>query len=71
MAYQRKTRDRWDIMTDWGYGWECENSEYTREDAKRSLREYRENLAGRAACVNTGRTWQEEQMLEWKSIESR
>lgn len=29
MAYQRKTRDRWDIMTDWGYGWECENSEYT------------------------------------------
>ena len=48
MAYQRKTRDRWDIMTDWGYGWECENSEYTREDAKRSLHEYRENLAGRA-----------------------
>lgn len=23
MAYQRKTRDRWDIMTNWGYGWEC------------------------------------------------
>lgn len=35
-------------MTNWGYGWECENSEYTRSDAKRSLREYRENLAGRA-----------------------
>ena len=48
MAYQRKTRDRWDIMTNWGYGWECESSEYTRADAKRSLREYRENLAGRA-----------------------
>lgn len=32
-------------MTNWGYGWECENSEYTRADAKRSLRE---NLAGRA-----------------------
>ena len=31
-----------------GYGWECENSEYTRTDAKRSLKEYRENLAGRA-----------------------
>ena len=31
-----------------GYGWECENSEYTRADAKRSLKEYRENLAGRA-----------------------
>jgi len=35
-------------MTNWGYGWECENSEYTREDARRSLREYRENLSGRA-----------------------
>lgn len=37
MSYQRKTKDRWDIMTNWGYGWECENSEYTRADAKRSL----------------------------------
>lgn len=44
MAYQRKTRDRWDIETNYGYGWEVENSEYTREDARRSLREYRENL---------------------------
>ena len=44
MAYQRKTRDRWDIETNYGYGWEVENSEYTRADAKRSLREYRENL---------------------------
>ncbi len=39
MAYQRKTRDRWDIETNYGYGWEVENSEYTRADAKRSLRE--------------------------------
>lgn len=39
MSYQRKTKDRWDIMTNWGYGWECENSEYTRADARRSLRE--------------------------------
>lgn len=38
MAYQRKTRDRWDIETNYGYGWEVENSEYTRADAKRSLR---------------------------------
>lgn len=47
MAYQRKTRDRWDIMTNYGYGWECENSEYTREDARRSFKEYRENSFGR------------------------
>jgi hypothetical protein len=46
MAYVRKTVDRWDIMTNYGYGWECENSEYTLKDAKRSLREYRENISG-------------------------
>jgi len=44
MAYKRKTIDRWDIMTNYGYGWECENSEYTLKDAKRSLREYRDNV---------------------------
>lgn len=45
--YKRKTIDRWDIETNYGYGWEVENSEYTREDAKRSLREYKENMGGR------------------------
>ena len=50
MAYQRKTRDRWDIETNYGYGWEVENSEYTREDARRSLREYRENLQDYGKC---------------------
>lgn len=44
MAYKRKTIDRWDIMTNYGYGWECENSEYTWKDAKRSVREYRDNV---------------------------
>jgi hypothetical protein len=46
MAYERKTIDRWDIMTNYGYGWECENSEYTWKDAKRSVREYRDNIRG-------------------------
>lgn len=50
MSYQRKTRDRWDIETNYGYGWEVENSEYTREDARRSLREYRENLQAYGKC---------------------
>lgn len=50
MAYKRKARDRWDIETNYGYGWEVENSEYTREDAKRSLREYRENLQAYGKC---------------------
>lgn len=50
MAYQRKTKDRWDIETNYGYGWEVENSECTRVDAKRSLREYRENLQEYGIC---------------------
>lgn len=48
--YKRKTKDRWDIETNYGYGWETENSEYTREDARRSLKEYRENLANYGVC---------------------
>ena len=31
---KRKTIDRWDIMTNYGYGWECECSEYTYKEAK-------------------------------------
>ena len=45
--YVRKTIDRWDIMTNWGYGWECECSEYDRSEAYRRYREYRENACGR------------------------
>lgn len=46
MAYQRKTRDRGDIMTNYGYGWECECSEYTRKEAREQLKCYRENIKG-------------------------
>ena len=60
MAYQRKTIDRWDIMTNYGYGWECENSEYTWKDAKRSYREYRENITG-AVRLETHRERKNEQ----------
>ena len=41
--YKRKTRDRWDIETNWGYGWETECSEYTWPEAKQTVKEYREN----------------------------
>lgn len=47
MAYQRKTRDRWDIMADYGYGTECECSEYTYKEAQQTLKEYRGNGSGR------------------------
>lgn len=51
MSYKRKTRDRWDIMVNHGYGWECECSEYDVVSAKRTLREYRENSFGRFGAV--------------------
>ena len=41
--YKRKTVDRWDIMTNYGDGWECEVSEYTLKEAKLRAKEYREN----------------------------
>jgi hypothetical protein len=46
MAYIRKTVDRWDIMGNYGYGWECECSEYTLKEAKQRLKEYLENGSG-------------------------
>lgn len=45
MAYIRKTVDRWDIETNWGYGWETECSEYTWAEARQRLKEYRENCS--------------------------
>lgn len=44
--YNRKTIDRWDIMTNYGYGWECECSEYTLKEARQRLKKYRENISG-------------------------
>ena len=46
MAYIRKTIDRWDIIGNYGYGWDCECSEYTYKEAKQRLTEYRENGGG-------------------------
>jgi len=43
MAYIRKTRDEWEIQGNYGYGWECVNTEETWKDAKRSVAEYRAN----------------------------
>lgn len=47
MKYVRKTKDQWDIETNWGYGWEIESS-YDADDyddpyksAKEDAKEYR------------------------------
>lgn len=45
MAYIRKTVDRWDIETNYGYGWEVEASYYDLKEAKRDLNEYRLHVA--------------------------
>ena len=42
----RLTRDIWEISGNYGHGWEVENTEETRRDAVRSLREYRDNGPG-------------------------
>ena len=51
MAYVRKTVDRWDIETNYGYGWETECCEYTWAEAKQRLHEYRENIRGAVRLV--------------------
>ena len=43
---QRRTVTEWVIQGDYGHGWEDENFEVTHRDAKRSLKEYRENGSG-------------------------
>ncbi len=45
--YKRKTRDRWDIETNFGYGWEVECSEYSAAEAKEQFICYLKNSHGR------------------------
>lgn len=52
--YKRKTVDRWDIETNYGYGWETEASYSSEEEAKKDLKEYRmhtENYGGDCRLV--------------------
>ncbi len=43
MAYVRKTVDVYEVWSDYGYGWEAECEGEDKADAKRLLKEYREN----------------------------
>ena len=45
MAYTRKTKDVYNIVTNYGYGWEVECSEDDYKEAKQRLKEYRENTS--------------------------
>ena len=46
MAYVRKTRDEYDIVTNYGYGWEVECTEETIKEARQRKKEYIENARG-------------------------
>ncbi len=43
MAYTRKTTDEYDVLADYGYGYEVVTTEETLNEAKQRAREYREN----------------------------
>ena len=45
-AYIRKTRDEWEILGNYGYGWDVECTEATAREARERLREYRDNGTG-------------------------
>ena len=46
MAYTRKTRDEWQMWSNYGYGWECEISEDTYKSAREQMKCYRANCPG-------------------------
>lgn len=41
--YVRKTRDEWQILSNYGYGWEEVTAASTRAEAKALLKDYRDN----------------------------
>jgi hypothetical protein len=47
MAYQRKTRDEFDVEGHYGEGWEIVTCEPTWQGARARIKEYRENEGGR------------------------
>ena len=44
MAYIRKTIDTWQLLINYGYGWEVETTENSKKEAVNQLRCYRENV---------------------------
>lgn len=43
MAYKRKTRDEWQMWSNYGYGWEHELSEDSWREMREQLKCYRTN----------------------------
>lgn len=51
MAYQRKTRDIFILMTNYGYGWEEEVAEYSYKEIRERAKEYMENTNAKIKVV--------------------
>lgn len=45
-TYARKTKDEWQLWTNYGYGWECECVEESRDEGRLRRKEYLENAQG-------------------------
>lgn len=43
MTYQRKTYDEYEIMTNYGWGWEAEYTALSMQEARRAKQEYIDN----------------------------
>ncbi|MCQ2978074.1 MAG: hypothetical protein MJ232_08675 [archaeon] len=44
MAYIRKTIDTWQLLIDYGYGYDIELTEYSKKEAMQQLKCYRKNI---------------------------
>lgn len=46
MSYKRKTKDIYQLWSNYGYGWEIELVEETRKEAMEQMKCYKENTNG-------------------------
>lgn len=44
--YIRKTHDEWQLISNYGYGWEVELTEESKKEIYQRLKEYKENTNG-------------------------
>lgn len=46
MVYIRKTHDEWQLLSNYGYGWQIELTELTNKEIRKRLKEYQNNTNG-------------------------
>jgi len=74
---ERTTIDAWEILCNYGDGWEHECTEFTLRQTKQRLKEYRENSPGSVKSQSTRikksdlEPWELETIEEQKSTDRR